>query len=93
MWIKLGFKKKIVDAAYIQVRSIDRKLRYTVLQKILKIPDQNGVSLLYIMLKMQHSSQERPIYFYVRCWMHEWLLFQPEYHWPRNWNWTAKPHC
>ena len=28
MWIKLGFKKKIVGAAYIQVRSIDRKLRY-----------------------------------------------------------------
>ena len=28
MWIKLRFFKKLVGAAYIQVRSIDRKLRY-----------------------------------------------------------------
>ena len=28
MWIKLRFLKKLVGAAYIQVRSIDRKLRY-----------------------------------------------------------------
>ena len=30
MWIKLRFKKKIVGAAYIQVCSIDRKLRYLI---------------------------------------------------------------
>ena len=35
MWIKLRFFKKLVGAAYIQVRSIDRKLRYSRCQSLL----------------------------------------------------------
>ena len=46
MWIKLGFKKKIVGAAYIQVRSIDRKLRYCV-ASVKKFYDNDVKALLY----------------------------------------------